>query len=44
MNRPNGRVLVTDHQRADTFLPEYGVRTPNVDKLAAGGVTPWARE
>jgi len=37
--RPNILIFMTDHQRADTVLPEHPAPTPNLDALAAEGVT-----
>lgn len=39
MARPNILIVMTDHQRADTVLPEHPVITPNVARLAEDGVT-----
>jgi len=39
MSRPNILIVMTDHQRADTVLPEHPAVTPNLDKFAAQGVT-----
>jgi len=36
---PNILIFMTDHQRGDTVLNEHSCITPNVDKLAAEGVT-----
>lgn len=36
--KPNVLIVMTDHQRADTVLPEHPSITPNVDKLAEHGV------
>lgn len=38
-DRPNILIVMTDHQRADTVLPEHPARTPNLDRLAAEGMT-----
>ncbi|MFO7871649.1 MAG: sulfatase-like hydrolase/transferase [Kiritimatiellia bacterium] len=38
-NRPNILIFMTDHQRADTVIPEGGTVAPNVSKLASEGVT-----
>ena len=37
--RPNILIFMTDHQRADTALPEHPAKTPNLDRLVAEGVT-----
>jgi len=37
--QPNILIVMTDHQRADTVLPEHPALTPNLDRLAAEGVT-----
>ena len=37
-HRPNILIVMTDHQRADTVLPEHPAVTPNVNRLAAEGV------
>jgi arylsulfatase A-like enzyme len=37
--RPNILIFMTDHQRADTVLPGSTALTPNVDELAAQGLT-----
>ena len=39
MSRPNILILMTDHQRADTVLPEHPAITPHMDGFAAQGVT-----
>jgi len=39
MRQPNILIFMTDHQRGDTVLPEHPARTPNVEALAAAGVT-----
>jgi len=39
MRRPNILIVMTDHQRADTALPEHQAVTPNLDALAAEGIT-----
>lgn len=39
MKKPNILIVMTDHQRADTALPEHPAITPNLDKLASEGVT-----
>ncbi len=36
--RPNVLVFMTDHQRADTVLPEHPAITPNLTKFAADGL------
>ncbi|MFW5681777.1 MAG: sulfatase-like hydrolase/transferase [Phycisphaeraceae bacterium] len=38
-DRPNILILMTDHQRYDTVLPEHPCRTPNVQRLIDAGVT-----
>lgn len=37
--QPNILIFMTDHQRADTVLPEHPCLTPHVEKLAREGVT-----
>jgi arylsulfatase A-like enzyme len=39
MDRPNILILMTDHQRADTVLPDHPAITPNLDRFAQEGVT-----
>jgi arylsulfatase A-like enzyme len=39
MPKPNVLIVMTDHQRADTVLPEHPAITPNVAHLAQEGVT-----
>jgi len=39
MSRPNILIFMTDHQRADTVLPEHAALTPNLDRFAREGVT-----
>ena len=39
MPQPNILIVMTDHQRADTVLPEHPAITPNVARLAEEGVT-----
>jgi len=39
MAQPNILVFMTDHQRADTALPGHPALTPNLERLAAEGVT-----
>jgi arylsulfatase A-like enzyme len=39
MTQPNILIVMTDHQRADTALAEHPSITPNLDRLAAEGVT-----
>lgn len=39
MPRPNILIVMTDHQRADTVLPEHPAITPHVEALARDGVT-----
>jgi len=36
--KPNILIFMTDHQRADTALPEHPARTPNLTKLAEQGL------
>ncbi|RMD73975.1 MAG: choline-sulfatase, partial [Lentisphaerae bacterium] len=39
MNRkPNILIVMTDHQRGDTVLPEHPCQTPNIDRLIEHGV------
>ncbi|MBI4978174.1 MAG: sulfatase-like hydrolase/transferase [Spirochaetes bacterium] len=38
MKRPNILVVMTDHQRGDTVLPEHPSLTPNIRRLADEGV------
>ncbi len=38
MDKPNILIVMTDHQRADTVLPEGPCITPNLDGLAASGL------
>ena len=38
MDRPNILIFMTDHQRADTVLPEHPAITPNLDRFAQEGV------
>ncbi len=38
MKRPNLLIVMTDHQRADTILPEHPCLTPNIDKFISEGV------
>lgn len=38
MQPPNFLIVMTDHQRADTVLPEHPCRSPHVERLAAEGV------
>lgn len=38
MDRPNILIVMTDHQRADTVLPENQAITPNLDKFGKEGV------
>jgi len=38
LDRPNILVFMTDHQRADTVLPEHPTITPNLDRLVGEGV------
>lgn len=37
-SRPNILVFMSDHQRADTVLPDHICRTPHLDRFAAEGV------
>ena len=37
-DKPNVLIFMTDHQRADTVLPEHPAVTPNLDRLAAEGL------
>jgi arylsulfatase A-like enzyme len=39
MPQPNILIFMTDHQRADTALPEHPAITPNLDRFAREGVT-----
>ena len=39
LTQPNILIVMTDHQRADTVLPEHPAITPNLDRFAAEGVT-----
>jgi arylsulfatase A-like enzyme len=39
MDRPNFLIVMTDHQRWDTTVPEHPCITPNLTKLAAEGVS-----
>jgi len=39
MSRPNILIFMTEHQRGDTVLAEHAAVTPNVQRLAAQGVT-----
>ena len=36
--RPNILIVMTDHQRGDTALPEHPAKTPNLDRLVREGV------
>jgi arylsulfatase A-like enzyme len=38
MKQPNILIFMTDHQRADTVLPDHESITPHVDKLAEEGI------
>jgi arylsulfatase A-like enzyme len=38
MTQPNILIVMTDHQRADTVLPEHSAKTPNLDRLVEEGV------
>ncbi|MFC1601411.1 sulfatase-like hydrolase/transferase [Candidatus Sumerlaeota bacterium] len=37
--RPNILIVMTDHQRGDTALPEHPALTPNLDRFGAEGLT-----
>jgi len=37
--RPNILIVMTDHQRADTALPEHPAVTPHLTELGRQGVT-----
>jgi arylsulfatase A-like enzyme len=37
--KPNILIVMADHQRADTVLPEHPAITPNLDQFAADGIT-----
>ena len=39
MRPPNILIFMTDHQRADTALPEHPCRTPHLDRFARDSVT-----
>jgi len=39
MDNPNILIFMTDHQRADTILPEHPAITPNLDRFTEEGVT-----
>ena len=39
MDKPNILIFMTDHQRADTVLPEHPAVTPNLDAMVRDGVT-----
>lgn len=39
MERPNFLIVMTDHQRADTVLPEHPAITPHLTRFAEQGVT-----
>lgn len=39
MNPPNILIVMTDHQRADTVLPEHPALTPNLDRFGREGIT-----
>ena len=36
---PNILIVMTDHQRADTILPEHPALTPNLDRFTSDAVT-----
>ncbi len=36
---PNILIVMTDHQRADTVLPEHPALTPHLDQFARQGIT-----
>jgi len=38
VSKPNILIFMTDHQRADTVLPEHPAITPNLDRLVGEGV------
>lgn len=38
MTQPNILIVMTDHQRSDTVLPEHAAITPNLDRLVREGV------
>lgn len=38
MRRPNILIFMTDHQRADTVLPEHPAVTPNLDRFVGDGL------
>jgi len=39
MRKPNILIVMTDHQRADTALPEHPAITPHLSALESQGVT-----
>ena len=39
MRVPNLLIFMTDHQRADTVLPEHPAITPKLDRFVRDGVT-----
>jgi len=39
MKRPNILIFMTDHQRADTVLPEHPAVTPNLTQFVQDGIT-----
>ncbi len=39
MKKPNILIMMTDHQRADSALPDSPTITPNLDKFASEGAT-----
>jgi arylsulfatase A-like enzyme len=39
MQPPNILIVMTDHQRGDTVLPEHPAQTPNIDKFSQEGLT-----
>src|SRR5512141_2604637 len=39
MDRPNILIFMTDHQRADTVLPEHPALTPVLDRFGRDAVT-----
>jgi arylsulfatase A-like enzyme len=39
VQKPNILIFMTDHQRADTVLPEHPALTPNLDRFVQEGVT-----
>jgi len=39
MKSPNFLIVMTDHQRGDTVLPDHPAITPNLDRFALQGIT-----